>query len=596
MIKRLAVTLAVGAATLLCSCGGGGGASPPVPSGTTPTPAPVVTYSLSGQVQKGPFSVGSQVSINELDEALNPTGKVYNVQTSSDLGTFAVPSAIGSHLVEVVADGFYMDELTGQLSASRILLRAVADLKVDSTPTINILTSLQAQRLKALVAQGSSYTAANAQSRNEVLTALGIDPTKVNSLSALYGMQIDGNSDADSVLVAVSAIISKMASNAAVANGTTQPSELSNYISTIAAQLASTGSITNSAIITARDLAETQIDLSAIRTNIESYYANRGVQIAAPKFEEWIDKDGSGTLPRRLVAVTGLSFTDVSGIEPRQQVTSNQVTVSGAGQGVDVPVSVTAGATIVKNGTPTSSTFTTAKDGDTIALRTTSTGFGKSVAATITVGSSSAVWKVTSKPLIVTFFQGNPGSCSTTQGGASSDYRYIAVPFRTDQVDFISNASVISKYVAVGLLTSGPTNGPLVPTNLQVQTDLNGAPSGTVVADVAATNEGYGLTPNPEPVLPPALPPPPPPLLDRVGNTYVPNRIYIQGYFGASGLSLNQNAVYWLVAVYSAPTRPDLERCGPAEPTAYGKVKISNDAATWTDANVGYLPKLILFE
>jgi hypothetical protein len=116
------------------------------------------------------------------------------------------------------------------------------------------------------------------------------------------------------------------------------------------------------------------------------------------------------------------------------------------------------------------------------------------------------------------------------------------------------------------------------------------ARTGTVVADVLAKNGLYGLDPG-GPVYPSTGT-----LFDRLGNSYVPNRIYIQGYFGSSGLSLNQNTVYWLVAIYSALTRPDLERCGPAEPTAYGQAKISGDAVTWTNANVGFLPKVILFE
>lgn len=110
---------------------------------------------------------------------LNPTGKVYNVQTTDDLGNFTVGSSIGAHLVEIVGDGFYMDELTGQLAASRIQLRAVADLSVDNTPTVNTLTSLQAQRLKTLITQGSTYAVASTQSQNEVLAAFGIDQPKL---------------------------------------------------------------------------------------------------------------------------------------------------------------------------------------------------------------------------------------------------------------------------------------------------------------------------------------------------------------------------------------------------------------------------------
>jgi len=122
---------------MLSGCGGGGASA-----GTA------TDYTLSGQFQKGPFAIGSSISVNEQDESVNPSGKVYNIQTTDDLGNFAVATSIKSHLVEIIGDGFYMDELTGQLSLSRIQLRAVADLKVNSTVTVNILTSLQGRRLK----------------------------------------------------------------------------------------------------------------------------------------------------------------------------------------------------------------------------------------------------------------------------------------------------------------------------------------------------------------------------------------------------------------------------------------------------------------
>jgi len=404
-------------------------------------------------------------------------------------------------------------------------------------------------------------------------------------------MQINGNSDQDSALLAASAILSKMSSTAATTNNSSQAAEMTYLLSRIASDIQSSGALTTTSIIAARNTASTQLDLVAVRTNVETYYANRGLTITAPKFEEWVDKDGSGILPRRLVPVTGLTFTNVTNIEPSQVVTSNTVTVSGLGTGVAAAVSTNAGTTIIKNGVAVSSTFTTVQDGDTIALRRTSSGFGQTASSTISVGATSLVWNVTTKPKIVTFFQGSPTTCSSTsQGGANADAKYIAIPFRTDQVDFISNTSVISKYVAVGILTSGPTNGPLVPSSLEIRSDLNGVPSGTLVATVPATNGGYGLDPGG------AVYPSVGTLFDRLGNSYIPNRIYIQGNFGSSGVSLNQNTVYWLVAVYSALTRPDMERCGPAEPTAFGQVKISTDGAAWTNAGVGYLPKLMLFE
>lgn len=411
-----AVTLA-----LLSGCGGGGGGS-----SSNNTPAPTgTTYTLSGQVQKGPFSIGTQVTVNELDANLNPTGKVYNVQTTNDLGNFSVSSAIGTKLVEMVGDGFYMDELTGQLAASRIQLRAVVDLSIDSTPTINVLTSLQAQRLKTLISQGSSYAAANTQSQNEVLSALGIDPTKINSLSTLYSMQINGSTDADSVLLATSAIISKMATNAAVTNTSTQPAELSNFISTIASQISSSGAITNPAIVTAKNLAETQINLAAVKANTETYYANRGVTVVTPKFEEWIDKDGSGILPRRLVPVSSLTLTDVLGVEPNQLFTSNTITVSGLGVGIAAPVTVNSTSTdsspiIIKNGIALSGLTTTVLNGDTLAFRDSSQGYGLTNYVYVSVGSSTTIWHIVTKPLGGTI-TGLTGSGLVLQNNAGDD-------------------------------------------------------------------------------------------------------------------------------------------------------------------------------
>jgi 6-phosphogluconolactonase (cycloisomerase 2 family) len=291
--------------SLIAACGssGNGGGTTPTTTATTTPLVPTSTYTLSGQVQKGPFGIGSQISVNELDGSLNPTGKVYNVQTSDDLGNFAVTSKIGTNIVEIVGDGFYMDELTGRMAASRIQLRAIVDLSANAKPTVNILTSLQAQRLRKLILQGSTYTTANTQSQNEVLSAFGIDPTNISSLSTLYSMQITGSTDADSVLLATSAILSKMATNAAVANSTTQPAELSNYISTIAAQIAKTGTTTDAEIITARNLAVTQIDPAVVRSNLETYYAARGVTVAVPKLEEWLDQQGTGILPNRIASI-----------------------------------------------------------------------------------------------------------------------------------------------------------------------------------------------------------------------------------------------------------------------------------------------------
>ena len=381
--------LLIAAMTLsLLACGGGGNTTPPQGA-----------YTLSGRVQKGPFTVGSAVSISEQSPSLAPTGKVYDVQISDVLGDFAVPSGVGTPQVEIIAQGFYFDELTAQLSASQITLRAIADLSMSSSPTVNILTTLQEQRLRALISQGSTFAAAATQSEKEVLALFGIDSTKVNALPPLASMRIDSGADADSVLLAASAILSQMATDAATANGTTQATELSNLVNTLAGQLAASGTVTTPTFIAARNRAESEINVATVTSNLQTYYANNGASVVVPKFQEWLDPSNSGVLPQRLVPVSGLTFIDVMAASPGQSVTSNSVTVAGVGSGVVAPVSVSAGTALSKNGVVVTGQLSTVMDGDIIALRVTAPGYGLTTRATISAGTSSAGWNVTSQPL-----------------------------------------------------------------------------------------------------------------------------------------------------------------------------------------------------
>jgi 6-phosphogluconolactonase (cycloisomerase 2 family) len=381
--------LLIAAITLsLLACGGGGNTTPPQG-----------TYKLSGRVQKGPFTVGSAVNISEQSPSLAPTGKVYDVQISDVLGDFAVPSGVDTPQVEIIAQGFYFDELTAQLSASQITLRAIADLSMSSSPTVNILTTLQEQRLKALISQGSTFAAAATQSEKEVLALFGIDSTKVNALPPLASMRIDSGADADSVLLAASAILSQMATDAATANGTTQAAELSNLVNTLAGQLAASGTVTTPTFIAARNRAESEINVATVTSNLQTYYANNGATVVVPKFQEWLDPSNSGVLPQRLVPVSGLTFIDVMAASPGQSVTSNSVTVAGVGSGVVAPVSVSGGTALSKNGVVVTGQLSTVMDGDIIALRVTAPGYGLTTRATISAGTSSAAWNVTSQPL-----------------------------------------------------------------------------------------------------------------------------------------------------------------------------------------------------
>ncbi len=382
---------------MLASCGGGGGGGAGA-IGSSSSPAPV-TYALSGRVQKGPFATGSQVSVNELNAGLNPTGITYSLQTSDALGNFALSTPTGSRQVEIVAQGFYLDELTGQLSAAPITLRALVDLASNAAPTVNALTTLQSPRLKVLVSQGSTFATAEAQSLREVLGLFGIDASRIVSLGTSSAMRIDGATDGDAVLLATSAILLQMAADAARANGTAAPAEFSNLVNALAAQLAGGAANPGASFLAARNVAQTALDAAAVAANLQSYYARNGLTVVAPKLAEWLDRSNSGVLPQRLVTVTGLTFAALAGAVPGQVVTSAPVTIAGAGSGVAVPVVASAGAAIVKNGVALPGALTSAQNGDILALRVMAPGYGLTVSPTLTVGTSTARWDVVSRQL-----------------------------------------------------------------------------------------------------------------------------------------------------------------------------------------------------
>jgi 6-phosphogluconolactonase (cycloisomerase 2 family) len=390
------------------------------------------------------------------------------------LGDFSVSSSIGTPQVEIAAQGFYTDELSGQLSASQITLHAIVDLSVSTAATVNVLTTLQEPRLKALVSQGQSFSAAYTQSETEVLAIFEIDSSKVNSLSQLSAMRIDQGSDSDAVLLAASAVLSQIASDTAKANGTTQAAELSNLINTLAAQLANSGKVTSSTFTAARDLAEAEINVSTVSANLQGYYEKNGANVTVPTFQEWLDPSNSGLLPQRLVPVSGLAFMNDTGAIPGQEITSNSITISGIPSGVVVPVTVS-NAVLIKNGVALTGSLAIVTDGDVIALRTTALGYSSSAQVSITVGSSSVVWDVATEALTGTI-SGLTGSGLTLQVNGGNN---VAVSAGSTSFSFPTAIATGATYtVTVGQQPMAPP--------LQVCEVLNG--SGTVGVAAAAVS------------------------------------------------------------------------------------------------------------
>jgi hypothetical protein len=535
----------------LSGCGGGSGSSP----------SSYQSSGITGVVQKGPLIYGSYVNAYLLDENLNPTGQSYVTRTTDDLGNFKISSNISSSLVALIATGYYFDEVSGSLSTAPTTLSAIVDLNVNATPTINVLTTLQEPRVKVLLSEGKTYSQALQQSAREVLSVIGIDTTKIDQYQSLYGMQINGNKDADSVLLAASTVLAQVSSTAALRSGSSPAAELSYYLSRIASDIANYGTLKEASIITSLKEAQTAVNLSRVRSNVETYYAGRGTSLVAPKFEEWIDKDGSGHLPRRLLSLAGISLTDQTDVEPLQDTSSNQISIADAGSGTYVYVESSAINSIVKNNDVIAGKYTTVKDGDAISFKQTSGKIGKNTSITAKIGSTSLTWNVSTRTPNLKYKSADGGFPYPGSGIPGDDLHYFhAFPVQVSD-------SFTAKYFGTSFNGYGAGTKLL---EFSIYSDNNGSPGTKLLSPDLNFTSGSGFP-------------------DYFGSTTLSttdSAVQIAtGSLGfgtklGDGLSLSSGDKIWIVFKFDTAYDPG-SRGNSSVP--FSARKVSDDGSSWSN-------------
>lgn len=263
----------------LTACGGGGGSDKdpaPAPDDTT-TPT---TVELSGQFQKGPFIVGTEITIQELNDDLTPTGRSFQTETTSNLGDYLLPISLSSSLVEVSANGYYFNEVTGALSNATLRLSALADTSDNTVININILTHLAKKRIRALVTTGNSFSDAIQQAETEVRSLFSFDDSNTTLLS-FNQMDISQTGNSNAFLLLASSILQKAYESSA---------ELSEYIESLSQDLSGNGEVDNNTLTDMINATELIIDLSVVRTNLEEKYNSLGQSVVIPEFESFINR------------------------------------------------------------------------------------------------------------------------------------------------------------------------------------------------------------------------------------------------------------------------------------------------------------------
>ena len=242
------------------------------------------TFSFSGKAQKGPFVTGTTITVNELNESLGQTGKAFTTSITSDDGSFSLNNIeMESNLALLSGNGFYFNEVLGQLSSAPITLQAIADLTHAETVNINVLTHITKARIETLVRKGMSFSDAKRQAEGEFQDFLGV----TNHFNQGFEqMSIASQGDFNAMLLAFSIILQRSSNNIAVVP--TLPAELTWLMTSLSTDFAADGAVNDQALVDTLLYNISLQDQRYIRRRIQNYYSGLGLSVEIPNFESYI--------------------------------------------------------------------------------------------------------------------------------------------------------------------------------------------------------------------------------------------------------------------------------------------------------------------
>jgi hypothetical protein len=204
-----------------------------------------------GAIQKGPFVIGSVISINELSSTGTATNATLTTQTTDDLGSFSF-SYNENTLLQINASGYYRNEITGMLSSGIMNLSSIVQITDDNNQSahVNILTHLISSRVLNLIKDGSSHESAISSATLELLSFLDkvVTSPSINSFSTLSLYNDNINNEGNAYLTVISALIYQYSLDLAEQNETNPDAELTLILNSFSNDI-SDGALDNAVII-----------------------------------------------------------------------------------------------------------------------------------------------------------------------------------------------------------------------------------------------------------------------------------------------------------------------------------------------------------
>lgn len=243
---------------------------------------------LEGAIQKGPLIVGSSVQVSTLTESGSPTGDVFNTQTINDRGQFSL-DAIPAGDIFIEGEGYYFNEVTGEVSSSQLTLRAYHRLdENNATVVLNLLTQLSSERIRVLLEEGAAFVDAVEQSEVELRETLGIG-IPINELSPMVELDLMGEPElGNAYLLAVSAVFIEAAITLAGDQGSVE-GELQQLVNTTTLDLAD-GEL-DASTRALFEAAETSLNPELVETNLAMRAMAVGLETPLPDLDTVLDQD-----------------------------------------------------------------------------------------------------------------------------------------------------------------------------------------------------------------------------------------------------------------------------------------------------------------
>lgn len=223
---------------------------------------------VSGKVEKGPFVSGSTITMQLLNAKMEASGETYVTTILDNSGSFSFGTKyFETQYADLMANGYYFNEVSGNLSTGTLNLRGLVDLSDQSTINVNILTHLKYQRVLNLIKGGKDFKAANSQAQKELFAAFGLSEYADTDASNLT---ISNGDNEAAALIAVSSLLLSERSDA----------ELTEYLAKLCQEFGQNGEFSaESKNQIKEDRGKLIYELEYIKRSIIDRYADLGETI-----------------------------------------------------------------------------------------------------------------------------------------------------------------------------------------------------------------------------------------------------------------------------------------------------------------------------